>query len=74
MNTKTIQPTHQRLSLNYQCKANQFVETLQERKGILVGSPELSAFQSKLITKETLSILVESMAKSKYGESLKSNL
>ena len=55
-------------------KANQFVETLQERKGILVGSPELSAFQSKLITKETLSILVESMAESKYGESLKSNL
>ena len=55
-------------------KANQFVETLQERKGILVGSPELSAFQSKLITKETLSILVESMAESKYGEFLKSNL
>ena len=55
-------------------KANQFVETLQERKGILVGSPELSAFQSNLITKETLSILVESMAESKYGEFLKSNL
>ena len=55
-------------------KANQFVETLQERKGILVGSPELSAFQSNLITKETLSILVEAMAESKYGEFLKSNL
>ena len=55
-------------------KANQFVETLQERKGILVGSPELSAFQSKFITKETLSILVESMTESKYGEFLKSNL
>ena len=55
-------------------KANQFVETLQKRKGILVGSPELSAFQSKLITKETLSILVESMADSKYGKFLKSNL
>ena len=55
-------------------KANQFVETLQERKGILVGSPELSAFQSNLITKETLSILVESMAESKYGEFLKSNI
>ena len=55
-------------------KANQFVETLQERKGILVGSPELSAFQRNLITKETLSILVESMAESKYGEFLKSNL
>jgi glucose-1-phosphate thymidylyltransferase len=39
-------------------KANQFVETLQERKGILVGSPELSALQNNLITKETLSILV----------------
>ena len=51
-------------------KANQFVETLQDRKGILVGSPELSAFQSNLITKETLSILVESMAESKYGEFL----
>tara|TARA_B100001250_G_C19772570_1_gene777904 strand:+ start:235 stop:1092 length:858 start_codon:yes stop_codon:yes gene_type:complete len=55
-------------------KANQFVETLQERKGILVGSPELSAFQSNFITKETLSILVESMTESKYGEFLKSNL
>ena len=55
-------------------KANQFVETLQDRKGILVGSPELSAFQSNLITKETLSILVESMAESKYGEFLKLNL
>ena len=55
-------------------KANQFVETLQKRKGILVGSPELSAFQSNLITKETLSILVESMAESKYGKFLKSNL
>ncbi|MFL2590601.1 MAG: glucose-1-phosphate thymidylyltransferase RfbA [Flavobacteriaceae bacterium] len=55
-------------------KANQFVETLQDRKGILVGSPELSSYQSNLITKETLSILVESMAESKYGEFLKSNL
>ena len=55
-------------------KANQFVETLQDRKGILVGSPELAAFQSNLITKETLSILVESMAESKYGEFLKLNL
>ena len=55
-------------------KASQFVETLQERKGILVGSPELAAFQSNFITNETLSILVESMAQSKYGEFLKSNL
>ena len=55
-------------------KVNQFVETLQERKGILVGSPELSAFQSNFISKETLSILAESMAESKYGEFLKSNL
>ena len=55
-------------------KANHFVETLQKRKGILVGSPELSAFQSNFITKETLSILVESMAESKYGKFLKSNL
>ena len=55
-------------------KADQFVETLQERKGILVGSPELSAFQSNFISKETLSILAESMAESKYGECLKSNL
>ena len=55
-------------------KANQFVETLQERKGILVGSPELAAFQSGFITNDTLSILVESMTESKYGEFLKSNL
>ena len=40
------------------------------KERILVGSPELSAFQSNLITKETLSILVESMAESKYGEFL----
>ena len=53
--------------------ANQFVETLQQRKGILVGSPELSAFQNNLITKETLSLLVESMTESKYGEFLKLN-
>ena len=51
-------------------KANQFVETLQDRKGILVGSPELSAFQSNLITKETLSILFDSMAQIKYCEFL----
>tara|TARA_B100000575_G_scaffold39181_1_gene26778 strand:- start:3528 stop:4385 length:858 start_codon:yes stop_codon:yes gene_type:complete len=55
-------------------KANQFVETLQERKGILVGSPELAAFQSNFITNETLSLLVESIAESKYGEILKLNL
>ena len=55
-------------------KANHFGETLQKRKGILVGSPELSAFQSNFITKETLLILVESMAESKYGKFLKSNL
>ena len=55
-------------------KANHFVETLQKRKGILVGSPELSAFQSNFITKETLLILVESMAESKSGKFLKSNL
>ena len=55
-------------------KANHFVETLQKWKGILVGSPELSAFQSNFITKETLLILVESMAESKYGKFLKSNL
>ena len=55
-------------------KANHFVETLQKRKGILVGSPELSAFQSNFITKETLLILVESMAESKYGKFLKLNL
>ena len=55
-------------------KANHFVETLQKRKGILVGSPELSAFQSSFITKETLLILVESMSESKYGKFLKSNL
>ena len=55
-------------------KANQFVETLQERKGILVGSPELAAFQSNFITNEKLSLLVESIAESKYGEILKLNL
>ena len=55
-------------------KANQFVETLQERKGILVGSPELAAYQSNFITIETLSLLAESLAESKYGEFLKLNL
>ncbi len=55
-------------------KANQFVETLQERKGILVGSPELAAFQSNFITNETLSILIESISESKYGKILKQNI
>ena len=55
-------------------KANQCVDTLQERKGILVGSPELAAVQSNFITNETLSLLVESLAESKYGEFLKLNL
>ena len=52
-------------------EASQFVQALQSRQGVLVGSPELAAYQSKAIDKNQLTDLAKRSAASTYGQALK---
>jgi glucose-1-phosphate thymidylyltransferase len=51
-------------------QASQFVQVIEERQGLKIGSIEEAAFKSGFITKEQLLKLVEPLLKSGYGESL----
>ncbi len=51
-------------------QANQFVQTIQQRQGILVGSPEEEAFKNKWITSEDLLKISETLKKTSYGHKL----
>jgi glucose-1-phosphate thymidylyltransferase len=51
-------------------KASNFVEVIEERQGLKVGSIEEAAFKSGFINKEQLQKLVEPLLKSGYGKNL----
>ena len=51
-------------------QAAQFVQVIEERQGLKIGSIEEAAYRSGFITKEQLYKLVEPLLKSGYGESL----
>jgi glucose-1-phosphate thymidylyltransferase len=51
-------------------QASQFVQVIEERQGLKIGSIEEAAFRSGFITKEQLQKLAEPLLKSGYGKSL----
>jgi len=51
--------------------AHAFVEALQSRQGVLVGSPELAAYKSGLISKTAVANLAQQYESSEYGHTLK---
>lgn len=51
-------------------QASQFVETIQNRQGLVVSSPEEIAYRMKFIDKEQLIKLAEPMSKNSYGKYL----
>ena len=51
-------------------QASQFVQVIEERQGLKIGSIEEAAFRSGFITKEQLHKLAEPLLKSGYGKSL----
>jgi len=51
-------------------QASQFVQVIEERQGLKIGSIEEAAYRSGFINKEQLYKLVEPLLKSGYGESL----
>ncbi|MCB9425818.1 MAG: glucose-1-phosphate thymidylyltransferase RfbA [Flavobacteriales bacterium] len=53
-------------------QAGQFVQAIEERQGLKVGSIEDVAYRMKFITKEQLAHLVAPLMKSGYGKNLKS--
>jgi glucose-1-phosphate thymidylyltransferase len=52
--------------------ASQFVQVIQSRQGILIGSIEAAAYKSGAIDKEQLSELATELEKTVYGTFLKS--
>lgn len=51
-------------------EASNFVRAVEKRQGLLVGSPEETAFRNKWITKHDLVKLAEPMSKNDYGRLL----
>jgi glucose-1-phosphate thymidylyltransferase len=51
-------------------QASQFVQVIEERQGLKVGSIEEAAYRSGFITKEQLNKLIEPLLKSGYGKHL----
>jgi len=51
-------------------QAGQFVQAIEERQGLKIGSIEEAAFRSGFITKEQVYKLAESLLKSGYGKNL----
>ena len=54
--------------------ASAYVQVIQERQGLLVGSPEEACWHSGWISNEELVKIVENYANTKYGELLKNLL
>ena len=52
-------------------KAHAFVEAIQSRQGVLVGSPELEAYKQRFIDLSQLKILAKSYKDAEYGNYLK---
>lgn len=53
-------------------EASQYVQALQSRQGVLVGSPEEAAYTSKAISLEQLLEIANKMTYTPYGEAIKS--
>jgi glucose-1-phosphate thymidylyltransferase len=53
-------------------EASQYVQTLQSRQGVLVGSPEVAAYTSNAISLEQLLALADKLSHTPYGEAIKS--
>jgi glucose-1-phosphate thymidylyltransferase len=51
-------------------QASEFVETIEQRQGLMIGCPEEIAFRQDWISKDTLKSLAYSMDKSEYGRYL----
>ena len=51
-------------------EASNFVRAIEKRQGLLVGSPEETAFRNKWISKQDLAKLAEPMCKNEYGRLL----
>lgn len=51
-------------------QASQFVEVIEERQGLKIGSIEQAAFEMGFITKEQLNKLIKPLLKSGYGKHL----
>ena len=51
-------------------EASQYVRALQERQGVLVGSPEMAAFTSGAIDKHQLQHLARQLGETSYGKSI----
>ena len=52
-------------------EASQYVQTLQSRQGVLVGSPEVAAYTSKAISLNKLLFLANDLSYTPYGEAIK---
>ena len=51
-------------------QAAQFVEVIEERQGLKIGSPEHTAYQMGYITKNELAELIKPLMKSGYGKNI----
>ena len=51
-------------------QASQFVEVIEERQGLKIGSIEQAAYEMGYITKDELNVLIEPLLKSGYGKHL----
>jgi glucose-1-phosphate thymidylyltransferase len=51
-------------------QASEFVETIEQRQGLMIGCPEEIAFRQDWISRDTLKSLAYSMDKSEYGRYL----
>ena len=52
-------------------EASSFVQTVQNRQGVVISAPEEIAYHEKWITKEELLMSAELYGKSPYGEHLR---
>ena len=52
--------------------AGGYIATIQNRQGILIGSPEEIAFENKWISSDELDCLANKLIKTRYGQYLKS--
>ena len=52
-------------------KAHAFVEAIQSRQGLLVGSPELAAYKQRFIDLSQLKALASTYKEAEYGKYLK---
>jgi glucose-1-phosphate thymidylyltransferase len=51
-------------------QASQFVEVIEERQGLKIGSIEAAAFEMGFINEEQFKALAEPLLKSGYGKNL----